>query len=183
MPKAKENVDQMQYAYQVWSLKTSTRKDIYQNMVRKFGTRSTVSFSTLNRWLSQYDELPEDEVMQDGPYEWKWLAHYGIPWQEGSLADELYREYQLRTKTYPSGRHMKWLWREWHLEGQGFRPRELPNTDDTAFFWVQILKNVHKRVEEEKIDYMARMLNWGNVQTSRILDQTQLNTKDSEIPS
>lgn len=71
MPKAKENVDQMQYAYQVWSLKTSTRKDIYQNMVRKFGTRSTVSFSTLSRWLSQYDELPEDEVMQDGPYEWK----------------------------------------------------------------------------------------------------------------
>lgn len=78
---------------------------------------------------------------------------------------------------------MKWLWREWHLEGQGFRPRELPNTDDTAFFWVQILKNVHKRVEEGKIDYMARKLNWGNVQTSRILDQTQLNTKDSEIPS
>jgi len=178
MPKAKENVVQMQYAYQIWSPKTSTRKDIYQQMVRKFGTRSTVSFSTLNRWLSQYDDLPEDEVMQDGPYEWKWLGHYGIPWQEGSLVDELYKEYQLRTKTYPSGRHMKWLWREWHLEGQGYRPRELPNTDDTTFFWEQIFKNVHKRVEEEKIAYMARKLNWGNAHTSKVIDQSQTTTKE-----
>ena len=78
---------------------------------------------------------------------------------------------------------MKWLWREWHLEGQGFRPRELPNTDDTTFFWEQILKNVHKRVEEEKIEYIARKLNWGNVHTSGVLDQTQPNTEDSEILS
>ena len=178
MPKTKENVAQMQYAYQIWNQKTSTRKDIYQKMVKKFGTRATISFPTLNRWLSQYDDLPEDEVMQDAPYEWKSLAHYGIPWQEGSLADELYREYQLRTKTYPTGRHMKWLWRQWHLEGQGFRPRELPNTDDTTFVWEQLFKNGHKRVEEEKIEYMARKLNWGNVHSPKFLDQTHPKTKN-----
>jgi hypothetical protein len=73
---------------------------------------------------------------------------------------------------------MKWLWRQWHLEGQGFRPRELPNTDDTTFFWEQLFKNIHKRVEEEKIEYMARKLNWGNVHNPKFLDQTHSKTKD-----
>ena len=160
MPKAKENVAQMQYAYHLWSQNDSTRKDIYQKMVKKFGTLTTVSFSTLNRWISQYRALPEAEVIQDQPYEWKWLANYGIPWQEGSLVDELHKEYQFRTKSFPSGRHIKWLWREWHLEGQGYRPRELPNTDDTTFFWEQVLKSVYRRVEEEKMEYIAKNLNW-----------------------
>ena len=179
MPKAKENVAQMQYAYHLWSQNDSTRKDIYQKMVKKFGTLTTVSFSTLNRWISQYRALPEAEVIQDQPYEWKWLANYGIPWQEGSLADELHKEYQLRTKSFPSGRHIKWLWREWHLDGQGYRPRELPNTADTTFFWEQILKSVHRRVEEEKIEYIARNLNWRYTNKQPTVEKDPLSSEKS----
>ena len=160
MPKTKENIPQMQYAYQLWGQNTFSRKEIYQRMVRKFGTQATVSFSTLNRWISQYNKLPEGEILQDWPYQWIWLEHYGIPWQESGLADELHREYKLRTKSDPTGRHMKWLWRKWHLEGQGYRPRELPNTNDTTFFWDHIIKSVQKRVEQEKFNCIAKILNW-----------------------
>ena len=160
MPKTKENIVQMQYTYHLWNEKTSTRKEIYQKIVKKFGTQTAVSFSTLNRWISQYNALQESEVLQDEGYRWMWLEDYGIPWQEGSLAEELRREYTLRTKSDPTGRHIKWLWRTWHLEGQGYRPRELPNTNDTTFFWDQIIKSVQKKVEEEKFGYIAKSLNW-----------------------
>lgn len=160
MPKTKENIDQMQYAYNLWSQKNFSRKEIYQKIVKKFGVHTAVSFSTLNRWMSQYGDLPVSEVLQDEEYQWIWLENYGIPWEEGSLAEELHREYKLRTKSEPTGRHIKWLWRTWHLEGQGYKPRELPNTNDTTFFWDQIIKSVQKRVQEEKINYMAKTLNW-----------------------
>ena len=171
MPKTKENIPQMQYAYQLWGQNTFSRKEIYQRMVRKFGTQATVSFSTLNRWISQYNNLPVDEVLQDWPYQWIWLENYGIPWEEGSLAEELHREYMLRSKSEPTGRHMKWLWRKWHLEGQGYRPRELPNTNDTTFFWDQIIKSVQKRVEQEKFDSVAKTLNWKLSQSPNPSDQ------------
>ena len=66
---------------------------------------------------------------------------------------------------------MKWLWRKWHLEGQGYRPRELPNTNDTIFFWDQIIKSVQKRVEQEKFDYVAKALNWKLSHIPRPSDQ------------
>ncbi|MED5429234.1 MAG: hypothetical protein VX383_06190 [Chloroflexota bacterium] len=172
MPKTKENIAQMQYIYHLWSQKNSTRKEIYQKMVKKFGTEATVSFSTLNRWISQYNSLQEIELIQYERYQWTWLETYGLPWHEGSLIEELNREYTLRTKSNPTGRHIKWLWRTWHLEGQGYRPRELPNTSDTTFFWDHIIKSVKKKVAEEKFNHIAKNLNWQHQNDLEHLDQS-----------
>jgi ribosome biogenesis protein ERB1 len=61
MPKTKENVAQMQYAYQIWNQKTSTRKDIYQKMVKKLLSGC--------KWLSSIDVHQSGDHVIVGSYD------------------------------------------------------------------------------------------------------------------
>ena len=155
MPNVKTNKEQMQEVYLMWSHGGKNRQEIHSQLIREFGRRA-VSISTLNRWIKEYEQLTLEDSIQDVPFQWRFLDRYGIPWQEGKLASYLDNEYFELTGKRPSGRIIKWAWRNWYLsEGANLTPH-----DDIAFFWKILIEKSNTDAEWERSSFLAHKLNW-----------------------
>ena len=96
---------------------------IRTNLESIFGSE-TISIETIEKWLHEFDQIPEKERRQEESYHWDYLEYYEIEWTNGRQVNELYEKFQswLRTtEIVPvgnfqgdipiSGREMKWIWR------------------------------------------------------------------------
>ena len=72
------------------------------------------------------------------------------------MVSYLDNEYFELTGKRPSGRVIKWAWRNWYLsEGANLTPH-----DDIAFFWKILIEKSNTDAEWEKASFLANKLNW-----------------------
>jgi len=154
MPKIKENINQMEDTYILWSERIHTQKIILQELEAKYGT-SVVSSRTITRWIKEFNSVPFSESEQDKKYEWRFLTKYEIPWRDGKLVNYLNNEYYHQTGNMATGRQVKWLWRAWHAsDGANLTPR-----DDIKRYWTNLIKQANDETEKEKADSFHHLFN------------------------
>ena len=71
---------------------------IRTNLESIFGSE-TISIETIEKWLHEFDQIPEKERRQEESYHWDYLEYYEIEWTNGRQVNELYEKFQSWLRT------------------------------------------------------------------------------------
>ena len=72
---------------------------------------SGVTSRTVERWVSQFKKLPQEETMKDMKFQPIFIHQYGMSWRDvDSVMDNLER-FAEKQDEYPTGRQAVWFWR------------------------------------------------------------------------
>lgn len=114
MPRPKASPQQNTRAYKMW-LGGYGHKAICENLEEEFG-ESVVSERTVGTWISEFKQVPSEDVSVDAPFQWHRMEEYELPWQAGEYLLDMWVSNLRESSNYswPSEitfRAVRWWWK------------------------------------------------------------------------